>query len=171
MATSTPTLQHTFECGYGAILAVVVRGDTVFAGCQDGYVKVLDLETKTVVRSLIIAEVSYFLELPPQSLSHSVDTLECRHPIVVHATLRPVCMLRERRNSGVLDVCPHDFSLNSATALVRLFRSHWIVARALRHRTVVGRDSPSSPTIRRACGGRDGRCVEGARQIRSCDGW
>lgn len=51
-------LQHTFECGEGAVLAVVVRGDTVFAGCQDGYVKVLDLETKTVVRSLIVAEVS-----------------------------------------------------------------------------------------------------------------
>ncbi|KIP03740.1 hypothetical protein PHLGIDRAFT_77079 [Phlebiopsis gigantea 11061_1 CR5-6] len=73
LATPTPTLQHTFECGYGAILAVVVRGDTVFAGCQDGYVKVLDLETKTVVRSLIIAENVDILSL---SMLHS-DLYAC----------------------------------------------------------------------------------------------
>lgn len=73
LATPSPTLQHTFECGYGAILAVVVRGDTVFAGCQDGYVKVLDLETKTVVRSLIIAENVDILSL---SMLHS-DLYAC----------------------------------------------------------------------------------------------
>lgn len=39
------------------MLAVVVRGDTIYAGCQDGYVKILDLETKTLVRNLIITEV------------------------------------------------------------------------------------------------------------------
>lgn len=57
LTTSPPTLQHTFECGYGAVLSIVSRGDTIFAGCQDGVVKVLDLETKTLVRSLIISEV------------------------------------------------------------------------------------------------------------------
>jgi len=34
-----------------------VRGDTIYAGCQDGYVKVLDLETKTSVRTIIVEEV------------------------------------------------------------------------------------------------------------------
>lgn len=55
--SAVPSLQHTFDCGEGAVLAVVVRGDTVYAGCQDGYVKVLDLETRTLVRTIIVNEV------------------------------------------------------------------------------------------------------------------
>ncbi|OCH91138.1 Zn-dependent exopeptidase [Obba rivulosa] len=51
-----PTLLHTFDCTIGAVLAVEVHNDTVFAGCQDGYVKIWDLETRTLVRSLIVAE-------------------------------------------------------------------------------------------------------------------
>jgi len=35
----------------------VVRGETIYAGCQDGYIKVLDLETKTLVRTIIVHEV------------------------------------------------------------------------------------------------------------------
>ncbi|CAL1713399.1 unnamed protein product [Somion occarium] len=54
--SAVPSLQHTFDCGEGAVLAVVVRGDTVYAGCQDGYVKVLDLETRTLVRTIIVNE-------------------------------------------------------------------------------------------------------------------
>jgi len=41
----------------GAVLAVVVRGETVYAGCQDGHLKVWDLETRTLVRVLITSEV------------------------------------------------------------------------------------------------------------------
>ncbi|EMD39729.1 hypothetical protein CERSUDRAFT_150401 [Gelatoporia subvermispora B] len=52
----TPTLLHTFDCTIGAVLTIVVDTDTIFAGCQDGYVKVWDLETRTLVRSLIVAE-------------------------------------------------------------------------------------------------------------------
>ena len=59
-STGAPVLRDTFECGDGAVLAVVVRGDTVYAGCQDGYVKVLDLETRTLVRTIIVNEVSHF---------------------------------------------------------------------------------------------------------------
>ena len=33
------------------------KGDTIYAGCQDGYVKVLDVETKTLVRTIIVQEV------------------------------------------------------------------------------------------------------------------
>ncbi|KAI0350342.1 Zn-dependent exopeptidase [Trametes cingulata] len=53
---STPQLLHTFDCGAGAVLALTVRGDTVFAGCQDGLVKVWDLETRTLVRTLLVVE-------------------------------------------------------------------------------------------------------------------
>ncbi|KJA17478.1 hypothetical protein HYPSUDRAFT_146481 [Hypholoma sublateritium FD-334 SS-4] len=52
----TPTLAHEFECNHGAVLAIAARGDTIFAGCQDGYVRVFDLETKTLVRTIIVQE-------------------------------------------------------------------------------------------------------------------
>ncbi|KAH9829631.1 Zn-dependent exopeptidase [Rhodofomes roseus] len=55
-ANPTPILLHTFECCTGAVLAVVVRGETVYAGCQDGHLKVWDLETRTLVRVLITSE-------------------------------------------------------------------------------------------------------------------
>ncbi|KAH7885115.1 hypothetical protein F5I97DRAFT_1810763 [Phlebopus sp. FC_14] len=54
--TSGLVLVHTFECSHGAVLSLVVSGDTIFAGCQDGYVKVFDLETKTLVRTIIVQE-------------------------------------------------------------------------------------------------------------------
>ncbi|KXN88158.1 putative di- and tripeptidase DUG2 [Leucoagaricus sp. SymC.cos] len=52
----TPTLVHEFDCGHGAVLALDSRGDTIAAGCQDGYVKLLDLETKTFIRTIIVHE-------------------------------------------------------------------------------------------------------------------
>ncbi|KAF5382706.1 hypothetical protein D9615_002814 [Tricholomella constricta] len=51
-----PALIHEFECSHGAVLALVAQGDTIYAGCQDGYVQVLDLETKTLVRTIIVQE-------------------------------------------------------------------------------------------------------------------
>lgn len=51
-----PALVHEYECGHGAVLAVVASGDTIYAACQDGYVKVLDIETKTLVRTIIVEE-------------------------------------------------------------------------------------------------------------------
>ncbi|KAJ7242825.1 hypothetical protein B0H12DRAFT_839440 [Mycena haematopus] len=51
-----PTELHAFECTNGAIYSIVVKDETVYAGCQDGSVKVLDLETKTLVRTLIAHE-------------------------------------------------------------------------------------------------------------------
>jgi di- and tripeptidase len=57
-----PSLLHTFECSRGAVLSLVVRGDTVYAGCQDGYVMIWDLETKTLVRTIIVQEVGSTLK-------------------------------------------------------------------------------------------------------------
>jgi di- and tripeptidase len=58
---SRPSLLYTFECNHGAVLSVAVRGETVYAGCQDGYVQVLDLETHTLVRTIIVQEVLFTL--------------------------------------------------------------------------------------------------------------
>ena len=55
---SGPTLVHTFEASAGAVLSLVVRNETVYAGCQDGHVKVFDLDMRTVVRTIIAQEVS-----------------------------------------------------------------------------------------------------------------
>lgn len=84
---------------------MVVRGDTVFAGCQDGYVKVLDLETKTVVRSLIVAEVSF--APVPSCVLELTTAIECRYTLFVHASFGFVCMFREWRSSGM---CYYSFS-------------------------------------------------------------
>lgn len=54
---------HEYECGHGAVLAVVASGDTIYAACQDGYVKVLDIETKTLVRTIIVEEVCIRLHI------------------------------------------------------------------------------------------------------------
>jgi len=48
---------HEFLCNHGAVLALVAKGDTIYAACQDGYVRVFDLETKTFVRTIIVHEV------------------------------------------------------------------------------------------------------------------
>jgi di- and tripeptidase len=53
---SGPSIVHTFECNYGAVLTLAAQGETVYGGCQDGHIKVLDLETRTFVRSLIVQE-------------------------------------------------------------------------------------------------------------------
>ncbi|KAJ7750951.1 hypothetical protein DFH07DRAFT_961172 [Mycena maculata] len=51
--SETPTELYAFECNSGAIYSLVVKDETVYAGCQDGSVKVLDLETNTLVRTII----------------------------------------------------------------------------------------------------------------------
>ncbi|KIK56110.1 hypothetical protein GYMLUDRAFT_47327 [Collybiopsis luxurians FD-317 M1] len=56
-STGRPILAHTFECNYGAVLALAAQGvQTVYGGCQDGHIKVLDIETRTLVRSIIVQE-------------------------------------------------------------------------------------------------------------------
>lgn len=71
--SSGPKLLHTFECSHGAVLSLAARSDTVFAGCQDGYVKVFDLETKTLVRTIIVQEN---VDILSSSMMHS-DLFTC----------------------------------------------------------------------------------------------
>jgi di- and tripeptidase len=66
--SSGPVLKHTFECNHGAVLSLAVTGDTIFAGCQEGYVQVFDLETRTLVRTIMVQENIDILSL---SLLHS----------------------------------------------------------------------------------------------------
>ncbi|KAI0345693.1 Zn-dependent exopeptidase [Trametopsis cervina] len=73
LSTGAPVLQHTFECEQGAVLAIVARGDSIYAGCQDGYVKVWDLHTKTLVRRIIVSENVDILSM---SMLHS-DLYTC----------------------------------------------------------------------------------------------
>ncbi|KAK7441816.1 hypothetical protein VKT23_016478 [Stygiomarasmius scandens] len=51
-----PKLEHNFSCSYGAVLSLVIQGDTIYGGCQDGHVKVLDLETNSLVRTILVQE-------------------------------------------------------------------------------------------------------------------
>ncbi|KAH7097612.1 Zn-dependent exopeptidase [Auriculariales sp. MPI-PUGE-AT-0066] len=52
-----PVLRHTFSAGEGGgVLSLVARAGTVYAGCQAGFVKVWDLETRTLVRTIIAYE-------------------------------------------------------------------------------------------------------------------
>ncbi|THH19346.1 hypothetical protein EW146_g1817 [Bondarzewia mesenterica] len=68
-----PRLVHTFECYHGAVLSLVARGDIIYAGCQEGYVKVWDTQTKTLVRTIIVQENVDVLSL---SMMHS-DVYTC----------------------------------------------------------------------------------------------
>ena len=38
------------------MLSIAACGDTVYAGCQDGYVKAWDLQTRTLMRTIIVQE-------------------------------------------------------------------------------------------------------------------
>jgi di- and tripeptidase len=51
-------LLDTIECTHGAILSLVTREDILYAGCQDGYVRVWDLQTNGFIRTIMVQEVS-----------------------------------------------------------------------------------------------------------------
>lgn len=51
-----PVLEHTLDASAGAVLSLVARHETIYAGCQDGAVKVFDLGTRTLVRTIIAQE-------------------------------------------------------------------------------------------------------------------
>lgn len=46
--------RHAFTGCDGGVLSIVTRDGTIYAGCQDGYIKVWDQETKTLVRTLLV---------------------------------------------------------------------------------------------------------------------
>lgn len=80
-------LKHTFECNHGAVLSLAVTGDTIFAGCQEGYVRVFDLETRTLVRTIMVQEVCQDILCVHLSRS-SLCLPEHRHIVTVHAAFR-----------------------------------------------------------------------------------
>ncbi|KAG9028121.1 hypothetical protein FS842_004810, partial [Serendipita sp. 407] len=47
------THKYTFTGCDSGVLSLVVRNGTIYAGCQGGHIKVWDLETKTLIRTLI----------------------------------------------------------------------------------------------------------------------
>ncbi|KAH9173572.1 Zn-dependent exopeptidase [Lactarius sanguifluus] len=49
-------LLNTIECTHGAILSLVTREDILYAGCQDGYVRVWDLPTNGFIRTIMVQE-------------------------------------------------------------------------------------------------------------------
>lgn len=49
-------LLHTFSDLPGAVLSLAVRDSLLFAGCQDGQIKVWDMETRSCVRTIIAQE-------------------------------------------------------------------------------------------------------------------
>lgn len=56
-----PKKIHEFETCCGAIYAILAQEATIYAGCQDGHVKVIDPETKTIIRTIIVQEVEPIL--------------------------------------------------------------------------------------------------------------
>ncbi|KAG8893744.1 hypothetical protein FRC01_013378, partial [Tulasnella sp. 417] len=50
------TLLHTFHAQVGGVLSIITRNGNIYAGCQGGHVKIWDIETKTLVRTIIAQE-------------------------------------------------------------------------------------------------------------------
>jgi di- and tripeptidase len=48
------TGKHTFSGCEGGVLSVVARNGTIYAGCQDGHIKIFDQDTKTLLRTLLV---------------------------------------------------------------------------------------------------------------------
>ena len=74
-----------------------MRGETIYAGCQDGYIKVLDLETGTLVRTVIVREVN---SRAPRTNEFLTDDVERRGSLSLYVALRPLQCVGERPDSG-----------------------------------------------------------------------
>ncbi|KZT56318.1 glutathione degradosome [Calocera cornea HHB12733] len=62
----TPTglvLRTTLSGSGGGVLSLAIREDTVYAGCQSGFIRVWDLETGAVIRTIIAQESEDVLAL------------------------------------------------------------------------------------------------------------
>lgn len=56
------TEKHTFSGCEGGVLSLIARNGTIYAGCQDGNIKIFDQDTKTLLRTLLV-------KVPPSSTS------------------------------------------------------------------------------------------------------
>ena len=78
-----------------------MRGETIYAGCQDGYIKVLDLETRTPVRTVIVHEVNNRTLRVGEFL---IKVLERRGTLPFHVAFRSLQCIRKREDSGGWEV-------------------------------------------------------------------
>ncbi|KIY51443.1 Zn-dependent exopeptidase [Fistulina hepatica ATCC 64428] len=62
-ASGQPSLEYSFPGTKGAVYAIAATDETVYAACQDGYVKVIDVETKTQIRSILVEEAIDILSM------------------------------------------------------------------------------------------------------------
>lgn len=133
------------------MLSVVVRGDTVFAGCQDGYVKVLDLETKTLVRSLIVAEVRTVTPrsnaISPSHVTQNVDilSLSMLHSDLYTCSANGEVQVRARRHPRTIGCKTHTCM---RIALVRVVQPNGFMARPLWHCSLLYRHAPQDSPVR-----------------------
>lgn len=74
-----------------------MRGETIYAGCQDGYIKVLDLETRTLVRTIIVHEVNYRTFRVDEFLTKVVER---RGPFSLYVAFRSLQCISKREDSG-----------------------------------------------------------------------
>ena len=96
-SSPSPVLQYTFECNQGAVLSIAVRGETIYAGCQDGYIKILDLETRTLVRTIIVREVNSRVIQANGALTEAVER---RGSFPLSVALRSLQRVGKRPDSG-----------------------------------------------------------------------
>ena len=75
-------LLNTIECTHGAILSLVAREDVLYAGCQDGYVRVWDLQTNGFIRTIMVQEVS--ARLPPCCSAYGFVCIERGRLVSLH---------------------------------------------------------------------------------------
>lgn len=57
------TERHTFSGCEGGVLSLIARNGTIYAGCQDGHIKIFDQDTKTLLRTILV-------KTPPSSQSN-----------------------------------------------------------------------------------------------------
>jgi di- and tripeptidase len=87
-------LLNTIECTHGAVLSLVAREDILFAGCQDGYVRVWDLQTNTFIRTIIVQEVNPLSHYHFGRCAH-LRCVECGHSIALYPRIGPLRLLRQ----------------------------------------------------------------------------
>jgi di- and tripeptidase len=139
-------LVHTFEVGRGAVLAVVARGETAYAGCQDGYVTVWDLDTKTLVRAIIVQEVRVLLRARGRKILTDVQNVAILSLSLLHSDLYVTSEdghVQARPCSGLSS----DHADRALAPLLRL-RADRILAGTRRHHLGLYRSADQQPVLR-----------------------
>jgi di- and tripeptidase len=62
--------KHTFSGCEGGVLSIVARNGTIYAGCQDGAIKIFDQDTRSLLRTLLVNPPP----TSPSSALHQADS-------------------------------------------------------------------------------------------------